>query len=415
MIYFDANASSRLRPGVTEAMKGLLRECAVLGNPSSVHAAGRLTSRLLDKARRSVLRLCFPGGKRRGEVIFTSGGTEACNHMIYGFLGLPGYGPRKWGHVVTSAVEHFAVLEVLHRLEHAGIEVSRVKPDSAGICEVERILAQVRPSTRLVTLMGANNVSGAVQPVARLAERLRCLGFRGAIVSDMVQGGVHGEVSVEELFNSGVDAVALSAHKFGGPQGVGAVVLSDIVFKQRVFQPLLLGGAQEQRCRAGTENMLGIIGFAEAAEEVAQDGSKERARKRELRELLWQGLQAGSALVERVSPEDDDGSRLLANTLAIRLPGLRADDLLVALDLAGLCVSSGSACASGKQEVSHVFRAMGYVEEEAREILRLSIDWDATEETVWQAVQIFHKVVAQFERAAEASGDSANEWREVAS
>ncbi|MFN8391547.1 MAG: aminotransferase class V-fold PLP-dependent enzyme [Bdellovibrionota bacterium] len=388
-IYFDANASSRLRPEIERVVAELVSPAAPK-NPSSVHSSGRLARARLQAARKSVLRLLNGGPDGISQrLVFTSGGTESCNQMILGFLGpLPQLGMAP-GKVVTSAIEHPAVLEPLSLLERCGWKIIRVRPQRNGIINVDEFVHHVDSGTALASLMCANNETGAIQPVREVATQLRAKGFGGAIVSDCIQAPGKMSFALAELFAAGVNAVSISGHKLGAPSGIGALVINTASSSVcHPYEPLMRGGAQEQGFRAGTENLLGAIALGAVADAINRDLESSLKIRRELRELLWHQLSAGGSEVERITPVDsEDHIRSLSNTLAVRFEGCRADDLVVALDIEGVAASTGSACSSGKQAISHVISSMGLDDRRAREVIRLSLDWDADAASVTRGAE----------------------------
>ena len=407
MIYLDANATSRLRPEAREAVLRILGADRAYRNPSSIHQGGRKARALLREARREILDLLSPGEKPRARLVFTSGGTEACNQIMFGFLGTVADGTRQRGHIVTSAIEHPAILEAAAVLERSGFSVTRVQPDTCGVVSPKDVVAAIRPDTCLVSLMGANNESGALQPVATCATALRESGYQGPIVSDMVQALGKSELCLAELFNTGVNAIAISGHKIGAPAGIGAVVFSEadhgVCFP---LFPQLVGGPQEQRLRAGSENCIGIAAFGAAAAAVRANLQADIQHRRLLRELLWQEIATAIEQVERLGPVPIvPGSaaqeNLVSNTLLLRFAGCRGDDLVVALDLLGLAASTGAACASGKQGVSEAVKALGLSAAGAKEVIRLSLDWDTSEDDIRRAVLLLQHAVREIRASAQ--------------
>jgi cysteine desulfurase len=342
--YLDYNATS---PVVDEAIEASVEASRnALGNPSSLHWAGRAARKNLDDARDRVAKYLHV---ESGAVVFTAGGTEANNMAIHGWLAT-----QKPGKIVVSAIEHPSVLEPLaYWAEKAEWDVVYVRPQKSGVIDLERFCSHIDSDTRLVCLMLANNETGAVQPVAAVAEQCRKLGV--AMLVDAVQGLGKLPLNLAQL---DVDFVALSAHKIGGPKGVGAL----IVKRGRKLEPYLQGGGQERKRRSGTENVPGVAGFA-AAMDVYEFGQC-RAVRDGFEELLGKEIPESvifAAEVERVS-----------NTTMFSMPGLDGETLLMQLDLAGFAVASGSACSSGKRDASHVLLAMGVSEQQARSSIRVS-------------------------------------------
>jgi cysteine desulfurase len=360
-VYLDYNATAPVRASVADAM---LRALVAPGNASSVHGFGRAARQLVEEARERVAALV---GAAPDGVVFTSGGTEA---NIAALAGFPG---RR---ILASAIEHASVL---------GAKVDATIPvDRRGVVDLEaleRLLAEdERPA--LVAVMLANNETGVIQPLREVAAVAR--GYRAVVHGDAVQAAGKIDVNIAAL---GIDTLSLSAHKLGGPQGVGALVLADPAAD---MAPLLMGGGQERRRRAGTENVPGIVGFGVAAGE-ALVGLADGARLGRLRDRLESeaaarvaGLTVFGAQAERVP-----------NTSCLGVAGVSAQTLLMALDLAGIAVSSGAACSSGKVAPSHVLTAMGV---EVASAIRVSLGWASAEADVERFVDAFAEVCGRLAR-----------------
>jgi cysteine desulfurase len=351
-IYLDHNATTPVRREVAEAMAAALREG--FGNPSSVHAEGAAARAAVERARESLAALvgCAPR-----EVLFTAGATEANNTALGPWLGSLA-GERR--HVVSSNVEHPSVEEPLAALERSGWRVTRVPVAADGLLDPDAVAAAIGPDTALVTLLWANNETGVVQPMARLGELARERGV--PLHADATQCLAKLPV---DLASAGLAALSLSAHKLGGPKGVGALVLRG----EPAFEPLLRGGPQERRRRGGTENVPGIVGLGVAAALAARE-LPERARElARLRDRLWDGIAAKIPRARR----NGSPTQVLCNTLNVEFAGVAGELLLQALDLEGIAVSAGAACASGAIEPSHVLLAMGRSPREARAALRFSL------------------------------------------
>lgn len=395
MIYLDANSTSRIRPAAQAAGKALLEQERFITNPSSVHTPGRAARALLEEARQRILTflgLEKQGGKPHGvKLVFTSGGTESANLMLAGYLSNFTRQARRHTHIVSSAIEHPSLLEPLREMAENGVRVSLVSPERNGVVDIRKMCAAVSEDTELVTLMAANNETGAIQDVQLLAQTLRQNGFAGVIVTDVSQALLKSELQMSELFRSGVNAIGFSGHKLGAPAGIGAVVLATEENGCRVFTPLLRGGSQENRFRGGTENLIGAVMLGATAVQLNTEAAQERARLGALRLLLQRELSTRLSGLRCLTEEQ----RCLSNTLCLHVADCRGDDLVVALDLLGVCVSTGAACSSGKQEVSHVYRAMGLGEKEAREVIRISLDWDANEEMVIRAAERIEQAVGR--------------------
>ena len=386
-LYFDANAGSTLRPAAVAAITELVRVDGEFRNPSSVHSSGRNARALLSSARAAILK--FVGAPSDSTLVFTSGGTESCNLMLFGYLPLAAAAGAT---VVASAIEHPAVSEPLRALEIAGARVIYVNPERDGRVSAEKFIAAVDDSTLLVTLMAAHNETGALQPVAEVARRLRSSGYRGVMVSDAVQYLGKTSEKVGALLEAGVDAVSLGGHKAGAPSGIGALVMRRAKEICRSFSPVICGGAQESRLRGGTENLFGAAAFGEVSRYLEGECLAEVSRVTMLREQLWTEVRAAVPGAERLTPELG-GS--ISNTLLVRIPECRGDDLVVASDLKGLSVSAGAACSSGKPEPSPSVLAMGRPAQEARQIVRFSLDWNTTSAAVTRAAGIFAEAVQQ--------------------
>lgn len=364
--YLDHNATTPVHPEAAEAMAEVLRGAA-FGNPSSLHSAGREARRRLEDARESLARLI---GAEPGEIVFTGGGTEANNLALLGFAAVasPGQGPGR--HLVASSFEHGSVLETLKALEAQGWRVTWVDPDGDGVVRVEAVTAALRPETALVSIMAANNEVGTVQPVAAIGALLRGRGI--PFHCDAVQA--LGKLEGFRPKDWNLDYASLSAHKINGPKGAGALWIR----KGAPLQRILHGGPHERKLRGGTENVPGIVGFGKAAAVWHRDGAAERPRQRGLRDALE------AALRKRIPDIVVNGTAAerLPNTLHVTLPGCPSDLLVMGLDMRGVAVSAGSACASGAVKLSHVVLAMGKGKEAAGTSLRLSLGLGNREEEI---------------------------------
>ncbi len=355
-VYLDHNATTPLRP---EARSAMVAALTAGGNASAVHGEGRAARRVIEEARQSVAALT---GADPRCVTFTSGGSEAAATLLApDFAGVAAKGP--FARLIVSAVEHSCVLAG-GRFATEAIEVCPVTTDGViDLGALDALLAGGAPA--LVAVMAANNETGVIQPVAAVAALCRAHG--AALVVDAVQA--LGKLSLD-VAALGCDALFVSAHKIGGPAGVGAIITSS---EAVTFPPLVRGGGQEGRRRAGTENLAGIAGFGAAAKAVAAE-SGESARLAGLRDRLEAGLVALAPGVQVVGATADR----LPNTSLTLHPGREGETLTIALDLAGMAVSTGSACSSGKVAPSHVLAAMGISPREARSALRISLGWTTT-------------------------------------
>lgn len=376
--YFDHNASTPVEPAALEAMLPYLRER--FGNPSSVHRHGRRARAALDSAREQVAALV---NAHPSQVVFTSGGTEANNLAIKGVAAC-----RAPGRLLIGATEHPSVSEAADSLVEAGWKVERLPVDSAGRLQHRALAAQLRDTPVLMSAMYANNETGTVQDIPAIAQMARA---QGALLhTDAVQAA--GKLPLD--FDAcGAHLMSLSAHKIGGPKGVGALVVDKAVD----MKPLLRGGGQERDRRSGTENVAGIVGFGAAAALVQERRAAYTLRVQRLREQLEQGLR-GFDGVEILSA---DAGRL-PNTSCFAVHGMDGETLVLGLDRLGFAVSSGSACASGSAEPSPVLLAMGVERELARGGMRVSFGWSNTEVEVEEFLRALAAVLAgrQQRRAA---------------
>lgn len=371
MIYLDSAATTPLDVRVEDAMRPFGRE--LFGNPSSLHSAGRAARAAVDEARD---RLADHLGVRAAEIIFTSGGTEADNLAIKGVARALSARGR---HLITTAIEHHAVLESCHALEREGFRVTYLRPNREGLIAPADVAAAITPETILVSVMYANNEVGAIQPITEIGRI--CREHHVLLHSDAVQAAGELSLLVRELQ---VDLLTLSAHKIYGPKGVGALY----VRTGARLQPLLHGGGHEQERRAGTENVAGIIGLAAALDLVHDPATF--ARERRLRDLLIDGL--------LTIPESRlHGSRTcrLANNVNVGFTGVAGETLLLALDLDGIACSTGSACSAGAIEPSHVLQAMGYARLRAQEAIRLTLGRETTEDEIRQTIAVITRLVAR--------------------
>jgi cysteine desulfurase len=359
MIYLDYNATTPLCDAAREAMLPYLGR--YFGNPSSVHAAGREARAAIDNARDKLGALLRA---KPGEIIFTGGATESCN---LGVLGLARSSSLRGGHIISNKAEHHAVLHPLEHLEqHEGFEVTWLNVSESGMVDLDQLAASIRPDTRLVSIMTANNETGVIQPMREISQTCR---DRGVLLhSDMVQAFGKTDVDV-----SLVDVASFAAHKFYGPKGTGFLCLRAGL----PIQPIMFGGAHENQRRPGTENVAGIAGMAAAAEWILRDRETEQERRAQLRDQMWRSI----VDVFPDAQQNGDPTHRLANTLNASFIGVDSETMLMALDLEGICASSGSACMVGSVRASHVLLAMGLPMERARSAIRLSLGkWTTAKE-----------------------------------
>ena len=375
MIYLDYNATTPLCDAAREAMLPYLERR--FGNPSSVHAAGRVARAAIDNARDKLAALLHA---KPNEIIFTSGGTESCNLAVFGLArrqSAPG------SHIISAKTEHHAVLNAVEHLEkNEDFEVTWLGVSRDGVIDLNQLASAIRPETRLVSIMTANNETGVLQPMREISQICR---DRGVLLhTDMVQA--FGKVNVDLSL---VDAASFAAHKFYGPKGAGFLFLRSGLS----IQPIMFGGAHENERRPGTENVAAIAGMAPAAEGTLRDRDSEQERETRLRDELWTRIFAN---VPNAKQNGANAARL-ANTLNVSLLGLDSEMLLIALDLEGVCASSGSACMVGSVVASHVLLAMGLPIEHARSAVRFSLGKWTTAEEIMAAGDAVRKIVDRLE------------------
>ncbi|MGD8719364.1 MAG: cysteine desulfurase family protein [Candidatus Zixiibacteriota bacterium] len=372
-IYLDYNATTPTAPEVFEAMAPFFSDN--FANPSNLHAFGLRANKPVTAARRKVAELL--GAASPEEIVFTGGGSEADNLAVKGVA----FARRDAGrHVVTSAVEHPAVLVTCEWLASEGYDVSFLAPDERGVISPETLAAVLRDDTILASIMHTNNEVGTVEPIAELAAVAR---ERGVLFhTDAVQSVGKVPVNVKDL---GVDLLSISAHKFYGPKGVGVLYVREGVD----LVPVILGGHQEEGRRAGTHNTPGIVGLARALELAVENLSTEGPRLAALRDELRDGVMAMAGSVVIMTPERG----VVPNTLNVCFPGIDGESLMLALDMEGVSAATGSACASGSDEPSHVLTAMGCRPEIARGSIRFSLGKYTRPEDVRRVLEVLPAVV----------------------
>jgi cysteine desulfurase len=369
-VYLDNNATTPVLPEVFEAMRPYFTEH--FGNASSIHHHGQETRAAVERARESVAALL---GCKASEVVFTSGGTEGDNLAISGLT-------QHGDHVISSTIEHHAVLNSCKRLQETGCEVTYVPVDGNGLVDPEDVRRALRPNTKLITIMMANNETGVLQPVEEIGK----IAAEADVYfhTDAVQAAGKVPIDVKLL---GCDLLSISGHKLHGPQGVGALY----VRKGTILQPMFYGGSHERSRRAGTENVPGIIGLGMAAR-LAREGLErgDLARMAEMRDSIEQKILSE---VEATGV-NGEGAPRVPNTTNIHFDYIEGESLVIALDLKGLAVSTGAACSSGAIEPSHVLTAMGLPSEVARASLRFSLGKQNTPEDVTFALDLVPRTVA---------------------
>jgi len=375
MVYLDYNATTPLAPEALEAMLPFLH--GGYGNPSSIHAAGREARAGVDDARELLAQLLKV---RPHELIFTGGGTEACNLAIMGIARAHAF---KGKHLITSATEHHAVLHAFEHLSHhEGYELTILPVDQAGIVDPDHLRRAIRPDTSVVSVMHANNETGTLQPIQELSAI--CREHKVFFHTDAVQTFGKLDLALKDLDAS---AVSFAAHKFYGPKGVGFLYLKAGIATMRTLH----GGAQENTRRPGTENVAAIVGMAKAAEITLARGPADQARQAALRERFWQGIRQ----IEPRAVRNGSVEASVGNTLNVSFPGVDGESLIIGLDLEGVCVSSGSACMVGSVQPSHVLLAMGVGAELASSTVRFSLGFQTQEADIAYSLNALAKVLAR--------------------
>jgi len=379
MIYLDYNATTPLCDAAREAMLPYLNRH--YGNPSSIHAAGREARAAVDNSRDKLAALLQV---KPSEITFTSGATESCNLAVFG---LARSSSSSGSHIISNKAEHSAVLNSIEHLEtHENFEVTWLNVSDTGMIDLDQLADSIRPDTRLVSIMTANNETGVIQPMREISQICR---ERGVLLhSDMVQAFGKTDVDV-----SLVDIASFAAHKFYGPKGTGFLCLGAGL----PIQPIMFGGAHENRRRPGTENVASIAAMAAAAEWISRDREAEQQRRAELRNQLWKSI----VDVFPDAQQNGDPVHRLTNTLNVSFTGIDSETMLMALDLEGICASSGSACMVGSVRVSHVLLAMGLSTERARSAIRFSLGTWTTAEEIADVADALKRIASRTKDARE--------------
>ena len=380
MIYLDYNATTPLCDDAREAMVPYLDRH--FGNPSSVHAAGREARAAIDNARDKLAALLRV---KSHELIFTSGGTESCNLAVLGLARCPS---SRVAHVISNKAEHHAVFNALEHLEkRENFEVTWLNVSRDGIVDLDQLAGAIRTETRLVSIMTANNETGVIQPMREISQICR---DRGVLLhSDMVQS--FGKIDIDLSL---VDAASFAAHKFYGPKGAGLLFLRSGLS----VQPIMFGGAHENERRPGTENVAAITGMAIAAERTLRDRQIEQKREGQLRDELWRRI----ANIFPDAQQNGGFTHRLANTLNASFTGIDSETMLMALDLEGVCASSGSACMVGSVVASHVLLAMGLPIEGASSAVRFSLGKQTTAEEIDDAAKAIEQIAERLMKMSSA-------------
>lgn len=373
-VYLDCAATTPMRDEVLEAMSPYFK--GRFGNPSSIHSFGQEARGAIEEAREKVAALI---GGRGEEIVFTSGGTEADNFAIKGTA----YASERNGdHIITSSIEHHAVLESCNFLERRGTRVTYLPVDKYGLVDPEAVRAAITEKTILISIMHANNEVGTIEPIAEIGKIARERGI--PFHTDAVQTVGHIPVNVDEL---GVDLLSISAHKLYGPKGIGALYIR----KGTRLVSFMHGGEQERRRRASTENVPGIVGFGRAAELAQSELGKEAQRQTSLRTKLIEGL---LERIDRLTLNGHPTGRL-PNNVNVSIEFVEGESLLLNLDLEGIAASTGSACSSGSLEPSHVLLALGLSHQLAHGSLRFTMGLYTTEEDIERVLAVLPPIVAR--------------------
>jgi cysteine desulfurase len=374
VIYLDHASTTPADPEVVSAMFPWHSE--QFGNPSTVYSLGLTAADAVQKSRESIAGTI---GAEPEEIYFTSGGTESDDWAV---LGTAEAQQKKGRHLITSTVEHHAVLETMEYLEKRGYEITRIPVNSGGLVDPEGVRRAIRPDTILVSIMHANNEVGTIEPIAEIGKITREAGVLFHV--DAVQTAGKLPLDVNQL---GVDMLSMSAHKFYGPKGIGLMYLR----KRTRISPLFHGGSQEKGRRAGTHNVPGIVGMAKALELASTRMAEDAVREAALRDRLWAGLSAG---IDAIYLNGDPVLRL-PNNLNVRLDGIEGESMILMLDMEGICVSSGSACTTGSLEPSHVLLALGIPKESAHGSLRVTLGRGTTADDIEHFIKVFPPIVAR--------------------
>jgi len=375
LIYFDNAASTAVHP---EVVKEMLPYFDVqYGNPSSIHQFGRKAKNAIEKARKQVAALI---GAEPDEITFTSGGTESNNTIFYGikFQGAK----FELSHIITSSIEHDAVLEPIREFEKNGCQVTYLPVDEHGIVNSDDITNSITPQTVMVSIMFANNEVGTIQPIKEISKI--CNKYQIPLHTDAVQAAGKVPINVKEL---GVDALSISSHKINGPKGIGALFIK----KGFTVAPYLLGGGQENGMRSGTENVASIVGFGKACEIAKERLNKNISHFQALHSSML------SKIVKEIPHVKLNGNteKRIFNNIHLTFLGVNGEDLIIKLDEHGIAASTGSACSVHTQKASHVLKAMGFNHEQITGSLRISFGYMNTLDEVDQTVEVLKKVVAE--------------------
>jgi len=376
LIYLDNAASTAVHPDVVKEMMPYFD--VEYGNPSSIHQFGRKAKNAIQKARKQVAALV---GAEPGEILFTSGGTESNNTILNGIVKLQGSEPDQ-NHIITSSIEHEAILRPCKEFENTGIKITYLPVDEHGIVNPDDIANSINSHTVLVSIMFANNEVGTIQPIKEISEI--CKKYQIPLHTDAVQAVGKIPINVKDL---GVDALSISSHKINGPKGIGALFIK----KGLRVSPQILGGGQENGMRSGTENVASIVGFGKACE----------IAKERLNENISHFQTLHSTMLSRVIKEiphvklNGHSEKRIFNNIHLTFLGVNGEDLIIKLDEHGIAASTGSACSMHTQKASHVLKAMGFNHEQITGSLRMSFGYLNTLDEVEQTIDVLKRVVSE--------------------
>ena len=376
----DHGATTPMRPEVLESMLPFLK--GSYGNPSSIYMLAQEARNAVDDSRRVIAEII---GARSSEIVFSSGGTESDNAAIKG----GGMAMRHLGnHIITTSIEHHAVLHTCYQMEQFGFDVTYLPVDQHGRVSQSDVTSAITDKTVLVSVMTANNEIGTIQPVSKIATAVKkvaeSMGRTILVHTDAVQAVGHIDINVYDL---GVDMLSISAHKFHGPRGVGALYIR----RGTPFEPLLMGGGQERQRRSGTENVPGIVGMATALSLSNSEKDMELARLTKLRDKVIRSL---IKQIDNVKLNGHPRERL-PNNVSLSFMGVEGEPILLGLDFAGICASSGSACSSASLEPSHVLLALGRSAEEAQSTLRITLGRDNNDEDIDYLINVLPNLISK--------------------
>ena len=382
MIYLDNAATTKIEEPAFNAMLPFLKE--EYGNASAVYELARRSKKAVFDARKNAASLI---GAMPSEIFFTSGGTESDNWALCGaYETFRKKNTGSAGHIITTAIEHHAILHTAQYLESLGVSVTYLNPDSEGFISAAHVLEAIRPDTFLVSVMAANNEIGTIEPVCDIADAVKGVRKDILIHTDAVQA--FGQIHLEEM-SKHVDLLSASSHKLGGPKGVGILFVRDGV----KFSPFMRGGMQESGRRAGTENVAGIAGFGEACRLSFAGLDAKISLECGLRDRLVAKLGSITDVIVNGAYSKGDFSKRLPGNVSVCIKGIEGESALIMLDREGICASSGSACATGAMEPSHVLKAIGRSDDEAKGSLRLTLSHHNTEDEIDRAAEVIAEIV----------------------